>query len=145
MSGPDASGDAAAAAAVAGVLSGIPSTAYAVATGRHPLEATVAAGSIVLPRERRRGRLLAAALPAHAAITLFWSVVLARLLPARHEVLLGGAAGLGIAVLDLLVIGRRMPMIRALPLAPQVADHLAFGVSAGAVIGRRRALRAQRR
>ncbi len=42
---------------------------------------------------------------------------------------LGGAvAGLVIAALDLGVIGRRYPEIRALPRVPQVLDHVAFGV-----------------
>ena len=48
------------AAAWAAALSGIPSTAHALATGRDPLEAAYAAGTIVLPRETRPERLLAA-------------------------------------------------------------------------------------
>jgi hypothetical protein len=47
-------------------------------------------------------------------------------------------AGLGIAALDLGIVGRRFPRIRALPLLPQVADHLAFALSAAAVLARRR-------
>ena len=41
-------------------------------------------------------------------------------------------AGLGIAALDLIVLGRRFPAIAALPQGPQWADHVAFG----AVLGR---------
>ncbi|NUT56131.1 MAG: hypothetical protein HOQ03_09135, partial [Thermoleophilia bacterium] len=56
------------AALTAAALSGIPSTAHALATGRNPLEATYAAGSIVLPGETRPGRLVAAAVPVHLAL-----------------------------------------------------------------------------
>jgi len=59
-------------------------------------------------------------------------------LPDRRTVALGAAAGLAIAALDLGVIGRRFPRIRALSQAPQVADHLAFGALVGAVVSRRR-------
>ena len=47
-------------------------------------------------------------------------------------------AGLGIAALDLAVVGRRHPRIRALPVLPQVADHVAYGVTVGAVLRARR-------
>jgi hypothetical protein len=51
----------------------------------------------------------------------------------------GLAGGAAIAALDLGLlahgpIGRRWPLIRALPVGPQVADHLAFGAIAGAVL-----------
>ena len=49
------------------------------------------------------------------------------------------AGALGVAALDLLAIGRRMPRIRALPQARQWADHLAFGAAVGAVLAQRRA------
>jgi len=126
------------AGAVGAVLGGVPSTVHALATGRDPLEATVAAGTLLLPREKRPGRLLLAAVPAHVALSLGWGAALARVLPDRRTVALGAAAGLAIAALDLGVIGRRFPRIRALSQAPQVADHLAFGALVGAVVSRRR-------
>jgi hypothetical protein len=43
-------------------------------------------------------------------------------------------AGLAIAALDLGLVGRHRPLIRALPLLPQVADHVAFGAVAGTVL-----------
>jgi len=76
-------GDGVAAALPASLGSGLPSTIHALATGGEPLEATAAAGSLVFPREHRRRVLLAAAVPVHLAISLAWSVVLARLLPHR--------------------------------------------------------------
>jgi hypothetical protein len=124
------------AAAVAGVVSAVPSTASAVASGGDPFEATLAAGSILLPRETRRWRLAAAAAPVHATMSLFWALVLERTLPRRHPVRWGAAAGAGIAVLDLIVIGRRFSRVRELPFLPQLADHVAFGVTVALVLSR---------
>ena len=120
---------------VAAVLSGAPSTLYAVATGRGPLEATLAAGSILLPGETRRGRLLAAAVPVHLGLSLGWAFALDR--AGIRTARAGAVAGLVIAGLDLGVAGRRFPLIRALPLVPQLADHVAFGAIAGRLLGRR--------
>jgi hypothetical protein len=50
-------------------------------------------------------------------------------------------AGLGIATLDLAVIGRRIPAIRALPQGRQWADHVAYGLAVGVELRRRRAAR----
>ena len=131
-------GDGLAAALPASLGSGLPSTIHALATGGDPLEATVAAGSLLLPRERRLPVLLAAAVPVHLAISLVWSVVLAWLLPARQTTLAGALAGAGIAALDLGVAGRLFPRVRALPRVPQLVDHVAFGAIVGQVIARRR-------
>lgn len=100
------------------------------------LEATEAAGTILLQHETRRSRLLPAAAGVHLLLSLFWSHVLALVLPRRRPALFGFAAGLGIGVVDLVIIGRRWPMIRALPLAPQLADHVAFGVVVASVLQR---------
>jgi hypothetical protein len=126
-----------AAAAVAAVLSGAPSTAHALLTRTNPLEASLAAGTLLLPHEGRTSRLLPAALVAHAALSLGWAVVLARVLPRRHTAVPAVAAGLAIAALDLGVIGRRFPRIRALALLPQILDHVAYAVTVGAVLERR--------
>jgi hypothetical protein len=48
-------------------------------------------------------------------------------------VLWGVLGGLAIAAVDLGVIGRRRPAIRALPLLPQLADHALFGAVVGAL------------
>ena len=61
--------------------------------------------------------LLLAAVPVHLALSLGWALLLARVLPRRHTVAWATAAGLAIAALDLGVVGRRFPRIRALPLA----------------------------
>jgi hypothetical protein len=129
--------DALAAGAVAAVLSGAPSTLHALLTGRDPLEASLAAGTLLLPRERRPARLLPAAAVAHVALSLGWAAVLAVVLPRRHATAGAVVAGLAIAALDLGVVGRRFDRIRALPLAPQVLDHVAYAVTVAVVLERR--------
>ena len=134
----DALRDGLVAGGVAAVVSGAPSTVHALATGADPLEATLAAGTLVLPRERRALPLLLAAVPVHVALSLGWGVALALSLPARRTTVAGAAAGLAIAALDLGVVGRRHPRLRALPTGPQLADHVAFGAVVGAVLAHRR-------
>jgi hypothetical protein len=104
---------------VAAVLSGVPSTAHALATGDDPLRATRAAGSLV-------GGGAGAGVVVHLAVSAWWAFVLTRL---RVRGVVGGAvAGVLIAALDLEVIGRRNARLRALPRGPQWLDHVAFGV-----------------
>jgi hypothetical protein len=133
--------DGLAAGTAAAVLSGAPSTIHAVVTGRNVLDTVRAAGSIALPDGSERQQLLAAPF-VHGALSLGWGVALSLVLPRRHAFAYGFVAGAGIAALDLGLIGRRFPQIRALPQAPQVADHVAFGAIVGWVLGRR--ARAQR-
>jgi hypothetical protein len=130
--------DALAAGSLAAVVSGAPSTLCALLAEGRPLEPSLAAGTLVLPREQRASRLLIAAVPVHVALSLGWAIVLAAVLPRKRTTELGALAGFGIAALDLGVIGRRYPRIRALPQLPQVADHVAYGATVGAVVCRRR-------
>ncbi len=127
--------DAIAAGCWAAVLSGAPSTLHALASGRDPLEATKAAGSILLPRETRTLPLVAAAVPIHLALSLGWALALER--AGIRGAGRGAAAGLAIAAIDLGVVGRRFPRVRALPALPQLADHLAYGAVTGFVLDRR--------
>jgi hypothetical protein len=124
------------AGAVAGVLSGAPSTVHALATRRSPIDALRAAGTLLLADDAPPTALTAAGVVAHGAISLGWGVVLAAVLPRRQAVVWGALAGVAIAGLDLGVLGRRWPRIRALPTVPQVADHVAFGALVGAVFSR---------
>ena len=116
------------AALVAGTVSGLPSTAHALVRGRSALAATRAAGELLGRPSVLRGGL------AHVALTVWWTWVLQAILPRRHEVAWGAAAGAGIAALDLGPARRRWPAIAGLPTGPQVADHLAFGALVGAVL-----------
>ena len=127
-----------AAGAAGFALSGIPSTVHALATGGSVLEGARAAGTILLPRERRTLPLLASATIAHAALSFGWAAVLAALVPRRRPVASSIAGGLAIAALDLGVIGRCIPAIAALRTAPQVADHVAYGAAVGLALRRSR-------
>ena len=133
-----------AAGTVAGLLSGFPSTVHALATGRDPLAAARAAGNLLLPADARPSALLAAGGLAHVVLSLGWGTVLAVAVrrTSLSPVPLGVAAGAAIAAVDLGLLcrspaGRRWTLIHDLPLGPQVADHLAFGAIAGAVLARR--------
>ena len=103
-------------------LSGAPSTFVALARGDDVLAAARAAGTLLgkptLPR----------AVLAHVTISLGWAVVLDLVLPRRRPLAWGAGAGLGIAALDLGVVGRRFPAVRDLAPVPQVLDHVAYGV-----------------
>lgn len=117
----------------AALVSGAPSTLDALARGRDPFEATKAAGALVVGDWAPPLAQVAAAAPVHLAISWFWSGVLERSLPTRNRAAWGAVAGLGIAALDLGVIGRRYRGMRSLPVAPQLADHALFGAVVGAL------------
>jgi hypothetical protein len=124
------------AAGLAGAaLSGVPSTVVTLARGEDLLDGIRAAGAIVLPRETRTPVLVAAAVPVHLALSLGWAAVLDA---ADAGPVSGLALGLVIAALDLELIGRRIPAIRALPQARQWADHAAYGLVVGQWLRRRR-------
>jgi hypothetical protein len=112
---------------VGAAVSGLPSTAITLARREPLLDGARAAGAIVLPNEARTPVLLAAAVPVHLGLSLGWAWALARL--PRRGAIFGALAGLAIAALDLGVIGRRIPAIRALPQKRQWADHIAFGIA----------------
>lgn len=136
--------DALAAGAVAYVISGAPSTAHAIMRGENPLESSLAAGTLLLGDELRISRLLPAALLAHGALSFGWAVVLAAGLPRERMLAWSAPAGLAIAALDLGVVGRRYPRIRALAPAPQILDHVAYAATVGWVVSRRRSRRRAR-
>lgn len=123
---------------VGAVLGGVPSTAHAVLTGRDPREATVAAGSIVLPREHRERRLMLVGALVHLSISAAWGITLAATLPRRHTALAGAVGGVAIAAVDLGLVGRHVARIAGLPLLPQLADHVVYGTSVGVVLSARR-------
>lgn len=123
------------AGAVAAVVSGIPSTVYALLAGDDVWAATRAAGTLLPGRRNRPG--VAAGLIAHVAVSAFWTCVLAAA-TSRHRLGAGGgaAAGLAIAALDLGIAARAYPAVRALPHGPQILDHLVFGAVTGALLDR---------
>lgn len=123
------------AGALAAVVSGLPSTTWAVVTGRDLLAATRAAGTVLPGRRERPG--IGAGVVVHVAVSAVWTTAFGwasrrwRLGAGR-----GAVAGLAIAALDLEVLGRRYPAIDALPRAPQWADHAVFGAVLGRMLAR---------
>src|SRR5262245_58323831 len=89
-------GDDVVAIALAAVVSGLPSTVHAIATGRDALAASTAAGTLVPGHDDPS---LLAGVAAHLAISAFWGTVIrigATRFP-RHRVLFGALAGASIA------------------------------------------------
>jgi hypothetical protein len=86
---------------VATAFSGLPSTAYALLIGADPLEATLAAGGMLLPMSAPPVQLFMAAAVVHCSVSAFWTAVFGALLP-RHPVVVWALAGSAVvAVLDL--------------------------------------------
>ena len=120
---------------LATVFSGLPSTLHALFTGADALEATRAAGRMLLPDATATPVLFAAAAVVHPAVSLFWTLVFAWLLPRRHPLPWAIAGSAAVAWLDLRVIAPALfPPVAALPFWPQVADHLAWGALLGATL-----------
>src|SRR3954466_14326580 len=136
--------DALPAGAAGALLSGVPSTTVTLWRRESLLDGATAAGAILLPRERRALPLLAAAVPGHLALSFGWAAILSARLPARPAAPAAVGGGLAIAALDLEVVGRAFPRIRALPQGRQWADHVAFGLTVGAVVRHRRRSRSAR-
>jgi hypothetical protein len=116
------------AAAVAAVVSGAPSTVHSLYRRGSVLASTRAAGTLLGRPSVPRG------IAAHLTLSVTWGAVLARVLPCGNRAVVGLVAGAGIAALDLGVVARRFPAIRALPQIPQWADHLVFGAVFGAAL-----------
>ena len=128
------------AAVLAGILGGIPSTAWALVNRGDAWEAALAVGAIMLGSDAPFSRLIASAIVFHGVMSFFWAAVLCAFLPPRRRMLWGLIAGALIAVLDILLIGQAIPAIRSLAFVPQLADHLMFGVIVGAVVDHQRSL-----
>lgn len=120
---------------IATVFSGLPSTLHALVTGADPLEATRAAGAMLVPLDAGTPTLVAAAAVVHPAVSLFWTAVFAWLLPRRHVALWAVAGSAAVALLDLRVIAPLVfPSVAALPFWPQFADHLLWGALLGGTL-----------
>jgi hypothetical protein len=116
------------------LLSGIPSTLHALLTGHDPLGATRAAAAM-LPLTQY---FFVDAGLVHCAVSLFWALVLWRVLPRRRATAWAVAAAALIGILDLRVIAPRFfPEVAALEFWPQMADHLMWGLCFGLVLQKR--------
>lgn len=119
---------------VATTLSGIPSTFHAWVTGGDLFEATRAAGTMLLPVGSSDESLFWAAALAHCSISLFWAVVSVAILPKRRVIPYAVLLAVGIGILDLRVLGPLFPEVYRLPLWPQLADHVGWGLCVGVVL-----------
>lgn len=127
---------------VATIFSGLPSTAYALLIGADPLEATMAAGGMLLPMNAQPALLFMAAAVVHGSVSAFWTLVFGALLPRRHVVLWALAGSAAVALLDLRLIAPLVfPSVAALAFWPQFADHLMWGALLGASLQWRQARR----
>jgi hypothetical protein len=114
---------------IATVFSGLPSTAYALFIDADPLEATWAAGGMLLSVSAPPAQLFLAAALVHCSVSAFWTMVFGALLPRRHVMAWALAGSAAVALLDLLLIAPLFfPSVAALAFWPQFADHLAWGV-----------------
>jgi hypothetical protein len=119
------------AGAAATILSGIPSTAYAIWAGRDVWEAMRAAGAMLIPADSSALNLLWAAALVHCSVSFFWAAVLVLTLPRRRVVLSSVLAGAAIGLFDLKVMGRFFPEVQALHFGSQMADHVMWGLCLG--------------
>lgn len=114
----------------ASLLSASPSVLSSVHGGdvrgawRNGLRATRAIATLVPPARPN----LAVGTATHFGISAAFGWALGRCLPRRRSVLWGAAAGAATGLVGAGLVGRRFDAIRALPLGPQLADNIAFGI-----------------
>ena len=121
------------------LLSGLPSTLYALYRHEDVSEATRAAGAMLISPGSSMLELFQAAVVVHIAVSFFWASLLVRFLPRRHVIAAAIAASLAIGVLDLRVIAPLLfPAVARLAFWPQMADHAMWGASLGVALAWRR-------
>ena len=124
---------------LAGLVSGIPSTVYLLVTGGDLLASVNALVAMVAASELPVLNRLAIAAAVHFTVSFFWASVLVAIIPRRAPVIGALVASAIITFLDLEVIAPRyFAEAAALAFIPQLADHLAWGATVGAVLRMRR-------
>jgi hypothetical protein len=101
-------------------------------TWSYGVRATRAIGVLVPPGRPN----LVGGVVAHFAISAAAGELFGRFLPVRHSVVWGAAGGAVMGLVNVGLIGRRFPAVRALPFGRQIADNVAFGVIFAAVADR---------
>jgi hypothetical protein len=125
------------AALLAGIIGGVPSTLYAVASGGNWLDSINAIAAITNAENLSFGWRICVATVIHFTISFFWATALMAFLPQRRVLLCASAAGGAIAVIDLLLLAPILfPEVAALSFWPQLADHVVWGGAVGAVFKR---------
>ena len=97
-----------------------------------------AAGAMLISATSSDTELFVAAALVHAAVSLFWALILILARYRDNIRSLGQLRRSGIAVLHLRVISRLFPEKFAQSFLPQFADHMAFGAIPGGVLAYRR-------
>jgi hypothetical protein len=124
------------------LLSGIPSTVYALVTGGDVTAATRAAGAMLIAPAASLPALFAAAALVHVCVSFFWAAILIRVLPRKAVVGWAILASAAIGWLDLRLIATAFfPEVARLEIAPQIADHLMWGATLGLALARLRRYR----
>jgi hypothetical protein len=126
---------------VAWPCSELPSAAHARWRGASWRRTDEAAGNLLLAEDEAPDRLRRVGTGLRVVVALNWGVVLSRWLDRRHPVRHGAAAGAALFAFEYGLVGRRRPLVRALPALPQLADQVVFGAVAGAVLSSRRRAR----
>ena len=123
-------------AALVGV---IPSTVYLLVTGGDVFASVNALAAMLSANELPVLHRVAVAAAIHITLSFFWASMLVALLPRRAPVFGALAASAIITILDLKVIAPHyFTDAAALEFLPQLADHLAWGATVGAVLRVRR-------
>ena len=128
---------------VAWPCSEVPSAVHATWGGASWRRTDEAAGNLVLDADEAPDLLWRVGTALRVAVALNWGVVLSRWLDRRPAVSHGAAAGAALYAFEYGVVGRRRPLVQALPALPQLADQLVFGAVAGAVLSSRRRARSE--
>ena len=124
---------------LAGLVGVIPSTVYLLVTGGDVFASVNALAAMVAGNELPVLRGVAVAAAVHFALSFFWASVLVAFLPRRAPVFGALVASTIITFLDLKVIAPHyFAEAAALAFIPQLADHLAWGATVGAVLRVRR-------
>ena len=126
---------------VAWPCSELASAAHARWSGASWRRTDEAAGNLLLADDEAPDRLRRVGTGLRVAVALNWGVVLSRWLDRRHPVRHGAAAGAALFAFEYGLVGRRRPLVRALPALPQLADQVVFGTVAGGVLSSRRRAR----
>ena len=120
---------------LAGLVGAIPSTVYLLVTGGDVFASVNAIAAMVAANELPVLHRVAVAAAVHFALSFFWTSVLVALIPRRAPVFGAIVASAIITFFDLKVIAPHyFAEVAALALVPQLADHLAWGATVGAVL-----------
>ena len=120
---------------LAGLVGAIPSTVYLLVTGGNVFASVNALAAMVAGNELPVLHSVAVATAVHITLSFFWASVLVTLLPLRAPVVGALVASAIITILDLKVIAPHyFAEAAALAFVPQLADHLAWGATVGAVL-----------